>query len=92
MAAKNGPPGLRRLMERARGHDEPAGDGDAAGGWPGRPPQPAPTGGNRSQPDSREAADRSSGTDLTYASAVALPVESREISDESGRFLGGPAG
>jgi hypothetical protein len=43
MAAKNGPPGLRRLMERARGHHEPAaGPGDAAGGWPGRPFDPDP--------------------------------------------------
>ena len=43
MAARNGPPGLRRLMERARGHAEPAaGPGDAAGGWPGRPFDPDP--------------------------------------------------
>lgn len=37
MAAKNGPPRLRRLIGRARGRDErtrpPA---DAADGWPGR--------------------------------------------------------
>jgi hypothetical protein len=42
MAAKNGPPGLRRLMERARGHDQPAGSGDPAGEWPGRPFDPDP--------------------------------------------------
>jgi hypothetical protein len=36
MAAKNGPPRLRRLMGRARRRDEPAGPpADAADGWPG---------------------------------------------------------
>jgi hypothetical protein len=36
MAAKNGPPRLRRLMGWARGRDEPAGQSaDAADGWPG---------------------------------------------------------
>jgi hypothetical protein len=36
MAAKNGPPRLRRLMGRARGRGEPAGQSaDAADGWPG---------------------------------------------------------
>ena len=36
MAAKNGPPRLRRLMGRACGRDDPAGQpADAADGWPG---------------------------------------------------------
>jgi len=43
MAAKNGPPGLRRLMGRARGRDEPDGQSaDAADGWPGRHFSPDP--------------------------------------------------
>jgi hypothetical protein len=38
MAAKKGPPGLRRLMERARGRDTLAAGrrGDAGGPWAGR--------------------------------------------------------
>jgi hypothetical protein len=43
MAAKNGPPKLRRLMGRARGHGEPAGPpADAADGWPGSHSGPDP--------------------------------------------------